>query len=152
MTVQVTVEVVGGAKLVATLGDVATGVKDLGKSMAAIGLYLRNFYSGEVFASRGQVIGEPWQPLNAKYAAYKAQRWPGRIPLVRTGLMNNSFKSESGATFARISNTAEYFKYQQQGTSRIPARVMLKLDETRQQEVIRIIDTEIAATIKGAGA
>lgn len=152
MAVTVTVEVVGGDKLVATMGDVAAGVKDLGTSMAAIGLYLRNFYSGEVFASRGGVIGEPWQPLNDRYAAYKARKWPGRIPLIRTGLMNNSFTSQTGTDFARISNTAEYFKYQQQGTSRIPARVMLKLDETRQQEVIRIIDAEITATIRGAGA
>lgn len=115
-------------------------VSDLRPVMGDIGQYLAKFFSSEVFASRGGVIGEPWAPLSARYAAYKARRYAGRQPLVRTGTMQRSFKYTHGAQFARVTNGASYFDYHQLGTRRMPQRMMMKVDDTREREITRMIE------------
>ena len=74
MTYSVSVE--GGKELTIKLRKYGQSILDLSDSMDNIGKYLTKFWSGEVFASRGQVIGEPWPALNDAYAVFKARRWP----------------------------------------------------------------------------
>ncbi|MDQ0825421.1 phage gpG-like protein [Arthrobacter sp. B2I5] len=136
----------GQEQMVNRLRSTARGVKDLSESMSTIGLYLSHLYAGEVFASRGGVIGEPWARLSPDYAAEKARKWPGRPPLMRTGKMQSNFRFESDANSARMYNPTPYFKYHQSSdprSSNLPRRVMMKIDDMRRREVLRIIQAEI---------
>lgn len=105
-----------------------------------VGKYLKKFYSNDVFASEGGVIGEKWQGLNPQYASWKAKKYPGKGILVRTGKMKGAFEYKATKTSTTISNPTSYFKYHQSRASRskIPRRVMMKLDEKRRQTIIQI--------------
>lgn len=144
---ELTINVLGVNELNARLGRLGRATSDLSLPMKDIGSYLTGFFSGQVFASRGRIIGEPWAPLNPRYAAYKARRYPGRPPLIRTGLMNRSFKADSGRSSVRITNTAPYFRYVQQGTGRMPARITMKLDAARQQQIVELVADYISREV-----
>jgi len=146
----ITITISGLDKTERTLRGAKRAVENLQPAMSEVGTYLARFFSSQVFASRGGIIGEPWQSLSARYAAYKAKRYPGRPPLVRTGLMQRSFISNSGASFARVSNSAPYFDYHQLGGSKVPERVMMKVDETRGREIVGIVERYLAAQIGAA--
>jgi len=138
-------------------GDLANRIRkfglsilDLSESMDQIGDYLDAFFANEVFASRGRVIGEPWAALNARYAAYKAKKWPGRPPLVRTGLMQRGFRHKSTALTTSLYNEASYFDIHQDGDG-LPQRMMMKVDETRARKVAQFIADDIKGKMGKAG-
>lgn len=140
----IVVRISGDEAVMAKLRKLGQGVLNLKSPMSDIGTYLTGFLSGQVFASRGGIIGEPWAPLNQRYAARKAEEFPGRPPLIREGLMQRSFKKNAGRASATIFNTAPHFGYHQGGTSRIPARVMMKVDHARQIRIAEIISVHLA--------
>lgn len=51
----------------------------------------------DVFESEGAILGERWTPLNRRYAAWKAKRFPGRKILERTGKLKRSLTGKGGA-------------------------------------------------------
>lgn len=134
------------AKLLAFVGQ----EMNLRRSMGAMSLYLTRFYSGEVFASRGGVISEPWPALNPSYAAWKARMWPGRPPLIRTGVMQQGFKFKSGKLSTELWNDAEYFEYHQEGRG-VPQRTMMKVDETRAKRIAKYVLSDITDQMKARG-
>lgn len=145
---EVTVEIVGAKEVVARLLRAEGKISQLQPAMSKIGTYLTGFFSGQVFASRGRVIGEPWRPLSNAYAAQKARRYSGRPPLVRTGLMQRSFKARTGVMSVRLFNTAGHFGYHQLGTRKMPARVMMKVDAKRQRDIGEIVATQIREALR----
>lgn len=145
------VTVTGDKQLVAKLNNfIGSAGLNLKRSMGASGLYLTNFFGGEAFTSRGRVFGEPWPALNSAYAAYKARTWPGRPPLIRTGLMQRSFKHESTRLTTSLWNEAEYFGYHQDGRG-VPQRVMMKVDEQRAARVVKYIVGDITDQMSAEG-
>jgi len=137
--------------------ELRDGLRKLGISIADLkdefeetGEYLTGFFSGPVFVSRGQVIGEPWPALNSSYAAWKAQVFPGKPPLVRSTLMQRSFKHKSTKLSSTIWNESEYFRNHQQGIG-VPQRMMMKLDEQRERAVIDILAEGLRKKMRQAG-
>src|SRR4051794_23101088 len=65
----VVVSISGDREVMAKLKKLGNGVLNLQRPMTDIGDYLTGFFLGQVFASRGQAIGERWKPLNPRYAA-----------------------------------------------------------------------------------
>jgi hypothetical protein len=53
--------------------------------------------------------------------------------------MRNSFIHKEGKDYVLVTNTAPYFKYHQSRLPRrkLPRRVMMKLDETRKQTIVK---------------
>lgn len=133
------VTITGDKELVRKINSfVGSGNLNLQREFGAAGLYLTRFFSGEVFASRGRVIGEPWPALNPSYAAWKARRFPGRPPLVRSGEMMGGFKSKSGPRSLELWNTADHFEYHQEGRG-VPQRIMMRIDEQRAARVVKYL-------------
>jgi len=147
ITIQGDAELAG--KLNAFTGG-SLGHMNLTRSMRASGQYLSRFFAGEVFASRGRVIGRPWQPLNERYSVWKAEQWPGRPPLIRTGLMNSSFKHKSGQLSTQLYNEATYFKYHNEGWG-VPERVMMRVDQQRAARVVKFILSDITTQMRSEG-
>jgi hypothetical protein len=145
----VVLTVAGDSELAAKLKKYGVSILDLRASMDQTGKYLTGFFSGEVFASRGQVIGKPWQELDARYAAHKAREFPGRPPLIRTGLMQRSFKHQSTKLSTRLFNEAEYFDYHQGGHG-VPQRVMMLVDQTRERAILQLIGADLAGKQRAA--
>lgn len=146
-TINLVVE--GDKELVSKLRKFGVSVLDLSDSMDETGQYLTRFFSGEVFASRGQVFGKPWASLNDNYAAFKARKFPGRPPLIRSGLMNRSFKHKSTKLTTSLWNEASYFDYHQEGRG-VPERVMMHVDEKRERSIVGFIADDISGKMKAA--
>lgn len=139
----------GDKEFIQRLRKFGVSILDLSDSMDETGQYLTRFFSGEVFASRGQVFGKPWPAPNSNYAAWKARQWPGRPPLFRTGLMNRSFKHKSTKLTSSLWNEAEYFDYHQEGRG-VPERVMMLVDGKRERSIVGFVAADIEGKMKAA--
>lgn len=147
---EISVTITGDKEVLAHLRKVGNGVINLRQPMSEIGRDLTGFFSGQVFASRGGIIGESWAKLSPAYARYKAKTYPGRPPLVRTGEMQRSFKSRATATSVEVYNTAKHFDYHQLGTRKMPARVMMKVDEPRLKAIHDTVDRYVQSLVGAA--
>lgn len=136
----IVIEVKGQEGVASNLKRLSAGLNNLTSPMSEIGRYLTGFFSGEMFASRGGVVGESWAPLDDRYAAYKARTFPGRPPLIRRGTMNRSFKANAGRASVLLYNSDPKFDYHQLGTKHIPARTMMAIDQTRTRRIVDIIE------------
>jgi hypothetical protein len=75
---RVSIKISGDNDVVEMLHSVGLEFSDLRPAMQDVGKYLKGFYSGEVFASRGGAMSNPWPRLSTKYAAWKARNYSGR--------------------------------------------------------------------------
>lgn len=139
---EIHVSIQGDKELQAKINKFGIEILDLSEGMDDIGRYLRRFFSGEVFASRGRVINKPWPDLNPSYAAWKARAWPGRPPLMRTGQMNVGFKYSARRLSVRLFNDVPYFDAHQEGIG-VPQRVMMAVDERRERGVVRLLQDDL---------
>lgn len=145
------VTITGDRELVRNLNTfIGTGSLNMQRSLGASGLYLTRFFSGEVFTSRGRVIGKPWPRLNDRYAAYKARMFPGRPPLIKSGEMNRGFFSKAFPLRLELGNRADHFKYHQDGMG-VPQRVMMRVDQQRANRVGKYIATDLGEQMQRAG-
>lgn len=143
-------EVEGAEQVKKMLTDLGLSVRDLKGAMTDVGDRAKKYFGGQVFASRGGVLGQPWPRLSPAYAAQKAKRYPGRPVLVRTGVMQRSFVSRASTMSVEITNTAPWFKYHQSSAPRtkMPRRAMLGIYSGMQADVTNIIAAALAKKIK----
>lgn len=104
---------------------------------------LKAVFEEDVFKTQGGAIGEHWSPLSAAYAHKKAQMYPGKGILEATGRMKSGFMAEFKSNYAKVWNEVEYFKYHQSNKprSKLPRRVMMKLDNSQKTMVIKIFQS-----------
>lgn len=124
---------------------------NLKRSMGASGLYLTRFFSGEVYTSRGWVFGKPWRRLNENYAIWKARAFPGRPPLIRTGELQRSYGFKEYKRSLELFNTADHFDFHNEGTSRMPQRVLMRLDKQRASRVAKYMMSDLTTQMKSRG-
>lgn len=140
----------GDREFISRFNKFGATILQLNDAMTRSGKYLSNFFSGEVFASRGRIIGKPWQPLNPTYAAWKAQHFPGRPPLIRTGAMNRGYAFDATNKSVSLFNEKFYFRFHQNGEG-VPQRVTMDFDAPRQQVVGQYIGDNILKNMERAG-
>lgn len=121
----------GEKQLSRRLGKLADNVKDFSPELGKSTNFLKSFFSGEVFATRGGAIGEPWVERKQVYP------WP---ILERTGRMRKSFMARAEKLRGEVWNAVTYFKYHQSRMPRykLPRRVMMKLTNQLKNEIIQI--------------
>ncbi len=105
-----------------------------------VGVYLTDFFSGEVFNTQGAVIGEHWTPRKKNYS------WP---ILEKSGTMRHNFVYHAEDKQVLITNITSYFKYHQSNKPRrkLPRRVMMKLDNDRKNQIIKIFNEDLVYRI-----
>ena len=152
MALQLQWSIEGEQQLSRVMRGINGGFADLTKPFSESAKKLKSLYEGEVFSSRGAVIGERWERLSPYTVAQKARQGYPLDPLIRTGAMRDSFKTLVTSDHAEITNTAEYFKYHQsnQPRTRIPRRVMMKLGENQKQLVVKEFQKYIIDVMKKA--
>lgn len=147
---QVTITVTGDKELAKSFRSFAGGMTDFQRPLGASGMFLTKFFSGEVFASRGGVIGKPWPDLNPAYEVEKAQMYPGRPYMVRTGELIKGFFWKAGKTQLDLGNKVKYFDNHQDGTT-VPQRVMMLVDEQRVERVVKYIAADVEEKMSKEG-
>ena len=118
------------------------------QEMKTIGDYLLDFYSNEVYTSEGSTYGTPWAPLSPKYEAQKAKRWGSTTILVASGRMKGSNTLMTTDTYLIVQNTTDYAIYHQQGTPKMPQRVLMVIDDTRQKQIVDLFTQTLKSRIE----
>ena len=151
---QITVKISGTQEVIDKLRRLDDGLMNFSESMAQIGDELKSYFSGQVFASQGGVLGVRWPTLAAGTILYKRKHYPAyaTTPLIRTGGMQESFTADSTGRSVTISNTAPYFKYHQSNAPRtkIPYRPMMGINDDVQTIVHKILQAEVQRKIEAA--
>lgn len=130
MPVQLQFEIEGEVQLSRRLLIAAEGVKTFDEPLENISKeVLRSF--DENFDSRGSLFGG-WAP---RASTYKAD-WP---LLEKSGDLRSGFDAAFTSQSVTFGNAIPYFKYHQskQARSKLPRRVMMKLDQQRKNYIIK---------------
>ena len=137
----------GDKQLSRVLTRMSTDVKDFRFPLNKIAENLKDLFAGEVFSSKGAVIGERWPGLKASTIAQKRRRGFSSEPLVATGAMQAGFRSIVTSDQAVIYNTQDYFKYHQsnQPRSRLPRRAMMKIANLQKEMIVKEFQNYIMA-------
>ena len=146
----VTIKVIGTEKARETFRRLGVSISNFSKELKTTGEYLVGFIKGPVFETEGQVYGGAWRSLNPGYQAWKQTNYPGRGTLELTGTMRKSFQAQSSQMFLRVFNPTPYFIKHQLGRDRMPQRVMMRIDEARKQEIVKIIHKGLVERVRKA--
>lgn len=140
----VNINVTGDREEIAKFHKFKASILDFTEALAEVGKSGKNYYSGEVFGSQGGILGLRWPALSPQYKIWKAKHYPGRGINVRTGKTKESFDFTSSKNELSIFNTnTEVFKFLQLGTSKMPARPMIKVNDGFKEIVKRVIEQDI---------
>lgn len=151
-SIQITIT--GDKQNIAKLSKLGQSLVMFEGAMNSIGKELSAYFAGQVFASQGGILGDQWPALSDEYALYKAKKYPGRGPLIRTGEMQSSFFYEADSQGVLIGNAADHFKYHQSDetrTSNLPRRTMMALTDDVKDIITMIIDADVERKIRMAG-
>ena len=149
MPLSINVTVTGGEEVMRKLDALGAKLNDFKKPLTEIGHQLTDYYSGPAFDSEGSAFGTPWAQLSPATQVYKSKHFGAyaSLPLMATGKMRSSFRSQASSMSLTISNTAPYFKYHQLGTSKLPRRRMLGADSDVKQIVRHAIISDIRSKL-----
>ena len=104
------------------------------------------------FPATGRIMSEGWQKLAHSTEKHKAKYWPGKPMMVRTGLLKNSFitmgpRISKTKGEVEVYNPVHYAGIHQQGTGKLPRRVLLKFMKAHIMEIRKIFEQWINRTI-----
>jgi len=127
----ITFELEGEKQLIRKFRGIRMAGRNWLPTMKLIGRDLTGVFSGAVFSTEGREIGEPWKKRQ------KPQPWP---LLNKTGALKGGFKYNAKQLSVDIFNIKDYFVYHQSNkprSTKLPRRIMMKLDNKRKANVMR---------------
>lgn len=146
ITVDVTIK--GLTDLTGLLSKIAEKVKSPQSGMRKAGEYLLDFYQNKVFPSQGSALGGAvWAPLASSTLTQKAKKYPGRGILVASGNLQRGFRMMAGPTYLKIFNVVPYGQFHMTGTSKMPQRMYMGLDDQQTGKVVGIIVEDVIKSI-----
>lgn len=115
-----------------------------------------NQWEEEAFATGGASSGNAWPPLAASTAAHKTRRRGGQI-LVESGRLMRSLTTPNAQDAIRditgrkmtLGTDTPYAGFHQTGTSRMPARPIIRLTAANRDRWTRIIHHHLVAQATG---
>lgn len=140
----------GEKQLSRRLGIVTDGIKDFRPPFQLSASEFIRVYKAN-FSARGATLGEPWADRQPQYhGGARVDVWP---LLQETGAMRNSFQAQVTPDAMVIFNLADYFKYHQSNqarSTRLPRRVMMKLDEARRRFIVKAMQEYLVKLRRGS--
>lgn len=130
---QVTLE--GEKQVSRRLLIIADGISNFETPLKSIGGELQKTFQTN-FAQQGTLFGG-WAERKPQYRdGQRIDTWP---LLNQTGALKSGFRQDTSKTNLRIRNVVPYFKYHQsnQPRTRLPRRVMMKIDNERRNYIVK---------------
>lgn len=129
---------------------------DAEQSFITIGKNFVQYYGSIPFASRGSIYGSVWPDLMPAYEQLKAEEYPGRPILIRTGELSQNFNFTTDKNSVTVFNptTTPDGKYNllqahQEGWGNLPERVVLALNQDRRKVATDILMNDITRKVNG---
>lgn len=141
MPVVLEADLEGEKQLSRRLLIVSDGISDWRDPLTNIAGELHNAIDSN-FDSRGGLFGG-WAPAAFDY---------GHPLMEDSGELRENFQDEIGSDFVKITNPTPYFPYHQsnQPRSKLPRRVMMKLDQQRKTFITKAFQEHIVNTIRNS--
>lgn len=146
----VRVEIKGDKRAIAQLRKMINEFNDWKPELRAVGDYLVRFYQDPVFETEGGIFGARWQALSSAYQIRKAVTYPGRGILEASGDLRRSYTTRVHANLLELINEDSKAIYHQEGTRRMPARVIIKVDDARKDEIVNIFKKGVLLKVQKA--
>lgn len=112
----------------------------------------------EQFAGEGVGPAGNWPALSPKYAAWKAQRFPGKPILQRTGrliesLTGNTADSivEARPDYLDFGTRVPYGRYHHKGAGRLKRRKVFDLNEQQKTRLMKVIQRRLLSAGRESG-
>lgn len=139
--ITLSVDIEGEKQLSRKLLTASSGIGDFKRPLFRIGAEVRGSIDTN-FSGRGSLFGR-WLP--------RKDNLPHPI-LEKTSRMRRNFKQNLGPDYVEIYNPTPYFKYHQSNKPRtkIPRRVMMKIDEQRRVFIQKEFQKHIMDTIRSS--
>lgn len=143
------ITVTGVDQVTLSLQSMAAKAVDLSEEMDEIGQELLEFFQNDVYDTEGAALGSPWAALADSTIAQKLKRYGDTPMLVATGLMKASYQLYTAAGWLLIQNEAQndrgdyYAKYHQDGTTKMPQRLLLDVPDDKMEEIAEKLTTAI---------
>ena len=109
-----------------------------------IGSYL-SLYNRKMFSTNGAYGGKAWKPLKPNYLQWKIKSGYNQGTLVRTGRLKRSYVSRPMDIEKYLKNSArygtkvKYAQYHHEGTSKMPARPVMKVTKKMSRSINKIV-------------
>jgi phage gpG-like protein len=126
----------GEVQLARRLKNLSGRVKDFKPEFRKSTNFLKDFFGGQVFDTKGRAIGEPW----------KKRKVPRPWPLLqKSGRMRRGFKTRAKRLSGEVYNAVDYFKYHQSKAPRrrLPRRIMMKLTSQLNNKIVGFFHTGV---------
>jgi len=132
---QLSIDIQGGKELNVRFLDMEKRLSNFSEPLIKANALIRRAIDVN-FDTSGRELGAPWKPLAQSTIKQKGN---SQI-LVRTGKMRSSFSSIITPMSATIRNVTSYFRFHQsaEARNRLPRRVMMRIDQKRRDEIIRL--------------
>lgn len=145
----INITITGDRKTITQLKQMSDSFKNWKPELQQIGDYLKEFYANEVFETEGAIIGSRWSPLSPNYEFQKRKKYPGRGILEATGDLRKGYKVKARKNTMELTNPTPYGVFHQQGRG-VPKRVLLRLDESRKDDVVKIFKQGLVKKVRKA--
>lgn len=149
MGLQLFFSIEGDTQMLRGLQGIDADMKDWSDEFKKTGELLKASFKGN-FASSGAELGSPWAPLKPSTIADKTRRGFPLDILVRTGSMREGFRSQARPLSVVVRNIVPYFPFHQSNRprSKLPRRVMMKLDAKRKQQIVKIFNEAVESILQ----
>lgn len=107
--------------LPANIDGLAIALSNLSEPLTSFQSYRRQEFENQIGAELSP-DRTPIPPLSARYAQWKAQKFPGRPMRVKTGATVQSYRSQATSNALTEELRSPYVNYVQRGSGRMPSR------------------------------
>jgi hypothetical protein len=146
----VRVEIKGDKRAIAQLRKMIHEFDDWKKELTAVGEYLVKYYQDPVFETEGGIFGARWAALSPAYAIKKATTYPGRGILEAKGDLRKAYGKRVFANLLEIFNKDPKASYHQDGTRRMPPRLLIRVDNKQRDEIVDIFKKGVLIKVEKA--
>ncbi len=155
MPLTIRITMLGDVVLARALSRFGEGVQDFSPIWPQI---QENFASleAEQFATQGSRGGAPWPPLSPDYDTWKRKYFPGRSIMQLTYALwgevavQGGLLVEAAPKHLRLTVTAPYAIYHQQGRGRNPVRKIVELTEADKMTWVKYVQNYVYDKAKEA--
>lgn len=131
MSIKITLQ--GKEKLIRGFDNVESGLSSFLQPMKRSSDMLMSQFDKN-FPAKGALLGNRWQKRKRNY--------PHPI-LQKSGKMRKGFRDRVLPMRAEITNPVAYFRYHQLGTRQLPVRLMMKITDQKEKEIMDIFNNYV---------
>lgn len=147
---KVHVNIRGDKETIARLNKVGDQLSDWTSTLVKVSDLLQRIFEVRNFSTKGGYIGTPWAPLKPSTVKYKAIHFRGKGILQATETMQHAWDKTITPRKISFFNTTDYAHWHQTGTSRMPSRALIDVNQRVKDDIIEVFKIDLSQKLTQA--